>query len=160
MQRSGMRRPSNKCENAVSRRLLPPYGRMRACCILAPVVAVQFPEAFTSGRTRVQTETVRYCGEAVAGDTGSGSDVLCDSCGRWLVAPAAAQRPANFCRDQLRDKRQGERKRGRGMAGARGIFASRRPWRVSGPAEADSGTTGLGSTANSNRLQCKQRRQA
>ena len=59
-----------------------------------------------------------------------------------------------------RDKRQGGRKRGRGMAGARGIFASRRPWRVSGPAEADSGATGLGSTANSYRLQCKQRRQA
>ena len=40
---------------------------MRACCILAPVVAVLFPEAFTSGRTRVQTVTVRYCGEALAG---------------------------------------------------------------------------------------------
>ena len=66
MHRSGMRRPSNKCKNAVSRRLLPPDGRLRTCCILALTVTVLFPEPFTSGWTRVQTVTVRCCGEALA----------------------------------------------------------------------------------------------
>ena len=55
-----------KC-NALPRSLSTPGGRVRACGILAPLLAVLFLEAFASRRTRVRGVTLPGVGASAAG---------------------------------------------------------------------------------------------
>ena len=55
-----------KC-NALPRSLSTPGGRVRACGILALLLAVLFLEAFASGRTRVKGVTLPSDGASAAG---------------------------------------------------------------------------------------------